>query len=61
MILDIIRERQPDAVWLGPWSIMQSVNDPKIVAEKRVRYLPVTNCVASILKLRTLRSPKYGH
>ena len=33
----VIREQQPDVVWLapvcGPWSIMQNINDPKIVAD----------------------------
>ena len=39
MVLDIIREQQPDVVFLapvcGPWSIMQSINNQKVVAEKR--------------------------
>ena len=54
MVLDIIREQQPDVVWLapvcGPWSIVQNINDPKIVAEKRARYLPMIDFVASIAR-----------
>ena len=56
MALDIIREQQPDVVFLapvcGPWSIMQNINNQKIVAEKRARYLPMIGFVASIAKTK---------
>ena len=50
MVLDIIREQQPDVVFLapvcGPWWIMQNINNQKIVAEKRARYLRFVASVA---------------
>ena len=43
-------------VWLapvcGPWSIMQKINDPKTVAEKRARCLPMIDVVASIARFQ---------
>ena len=59
MVLDIIREQQPDVVWLGsvcgPWSIMQNINDPKVVAEKRAKYLPMIDFVSSIARYQLSR------
>ena len=54
MVLDIIREQQPDVVFLapacGPRAIMQNINNQKIVAEKRARYLPTIDFVAPIAR-----------
>ena len=52
--MGIIRGQQSDVVWLSPafesFSIMQNVNGPKIVTEKRARSLPMIDFVASITR-----------
>ena len=46
--------RQPDVVRLapvcGPWSVTQNINDPRTVAEKGARFLPMIDFVASIAR-----------
>ena len=53
MVMEIIREQAPDVILMapvcGPWSNMQNIQqDQQRVWEKRKRYLPVVEFVASI-------------
>ena len=53
MVMEIIREQAPDVILMapvcGPWSNMQNIQqDQQKVGEKRRRYLPMVEFVASI-------------
>ena len=55
MVMEIIREQAPDVIVMapvcGPWSNMQNVQqDQQKVGEKRRRYLPMVEFVASIAR-----------
>ena len=55
MVMEIIREQAPDVILMapvcGPWSNMQSIQqDQQKVGEKRKRYLPMVEFVASIAR-----------
>ena len=34
----------------GPWPILQHINDPKLVAEKRATYLPMIDFIAWVAR-----------
>ena len=55
MVMEIIREQAPDVILMtpvcGPWSNMQNIQqDQQKVGEKRRRYLPTVEFVASIAR-----------
>ena len=55
MVMEIIREQAPDVILMapvcGPWSNMQNIQqDQQQVGEKRRRYLPMVEFVASIAR-----------
>ena len=55
MVMEIIKEQAPDAILMapvcGPWSNVQNIQqDQQRVWEKRKRYLPVVEFVASIAR-----------
>ena len=55
MVMEIIREQAPDVILMapvcGPWSNMQNIQqDQQKVGEKRRRYLPMVEFVASIAR-----------
>ena len=55
MVMEIIREQAPDVILMapvcGPWSKMQNIQqDQQKVGEKRRRYLPTIEFVASIAR-----------
>ena len=55
MVMEIIREQAPDVILMapacGPWSNMQNIQqDQQKVGEKRKRYLPMVEFVASIAR-----------
>ena len=55
MVMEIIREQAPDVILMapvcGPWSNMQNIQqDQQRVWEKRKRYLPMVEFVASIAR-----------
>ena len=55
MVMEIIGEQAPDVIFMapvcGPWSNMQKIQqDQQKVVEKRKRYLPMVEFVASIAR-----------
>ena len=72
MVMEIIKEQAPDVILMapvcGPWSNMQNIQqDQQRVWEKRKRYLPMVEFVASIARstedtssLNIRRHPRYG-
>ena len=54
MVMEIIKEQAPDVILMapvcGPWSIMQNIQHQQRVWEKRKRYLPMVEFVASIAR-----------
>ena len=59
MVMEIIREQAPDVILMapvcGPWSSMQNIKqDQQKVGEKRRRYLPMDEFVASIARYQLL-------
>ena len=53
-VMEIIKEQAPDVILMapvcGPWSNMQNIQDQQRVWQKRKRYLPMVEFVASIAR-----------
>ena len=63
MVMEIIKEQAPDVILMapvcGPWSNMQNIQqDQQKVGEKRRRYLPMVEFVASIARYQ-LKHERY--
>ena len=66
MVMEIIREQAHDVILMapvcGPWSNMQNIQqDQQKVGEKRGRYLPMVEFVASIARYQLVEAQKILH